>query len=205
MMIKKRTKFGQQLVDRMTKLADVLIISVLWLAFSIPIITIGASTSAMISTVNKFILKKEGYLFKQFWKSFKSSFKQATAVTIFDLFVYSTLYLNTNSIRNGQGNAILATFSEIFLVIVAIAATSLTPYVLSYIARFSDPLKIIIKNCYVLSLMNFWNTLIIFIVTLTFVGILWLVPILVLALPALVAILLCKKMQQIFTISIVNL
>ena len=62
------------------KAVNVVYLNVLWLIFSIPLITIGASTTAMFSVMMKMGRDREGYIFKDFWKSFKENFKQATII-----------------------------------------------------------------------------------------------------------------------------
>lgn len=62
----------------LTKLFDVMFLSILWFVFSIPIITIGASTTAMYYATVKVIRRDRGYVFQEFWKSFKLNFLQAT-------------------------------------------------------------------------------------------------------------------------------
>lgn len=62
----------------LTKLFDVMYLSILWVVFSMPIITIGASTTAMYYTSVKVIRRDCGYVFQEFFKSFKMNFVQAT-------------------------------------------------------------------------------------------------------------------------------
>ncbi len=66
----------------MGKVADVMILSFFWFIFSLPIITIGASTSALFYTTLKLVENREGYLFKTFLKGFKESFGQSTVIWI---------------------------------------------------------------------------------------------------------------------------
>lgn len=60
------------------KLIDVCTISILWLIFSIPIVTIGASTTALFHFTLKATADEEGYVFRSFWKAFVSDFWEAT-------------------------------------------------------------------------------------------------------------------------------
>ena len=52
----------------MGKVADVIILSILWFLFSLPIVTIGASTSALYYVTLKLAEDKEGDLFQSFLK-----------------------------------------------------------------------------------------------------------------------------------------
>ena len=70
------SKFGQLFI----KLAYGCCLNVLWLICCLPIVTIGASTTALYYTSFK-IAKDEGsYITTMFFRSFKQNFKQATII-----------------------------------------------------------------------------------------------------------------------------
>ena len=70
------SKFGQLF----TKLSYGCCLNVLWLVCCLPIVTIGASTTALYYTSFK-IAKEEGsYITTMFFRSFKQNFKQATVI-----------------------------------------------------------------------------------------------------------------------------
>ena len=62
------------------KFWDVLIVNLLWFFLSIPIFTIGASTTAMYYVTLKLARDDDGYTIRSFFKSFKENFKQATII-----------------------------------------------------------------------------------------------------------------------------
>ena len=62
------------------KFWDVLVINFLWIICSIPIVTIGSSTTAMYYVTLKLARDEDGYTIQSFFKSFKENFKQATAI-----------------------------------------------------------------------------------------------------------------------------
>ena len=55
-------------------------LNLLWFICSIPIFTIGASTTALYYTSLKVIRNEEGHVDVLFFRSFKENFKQATAI-----------------------------------------------------------------------------------------------------------------------------
>lgn len=63
-----------------TKIMNLVIINVLFVLCCIPIITIGAATTAMYSVTLKMARDQEGYIVRSFFKSFKENFKQATII-----------------------------------------------------------------------------------------------------------------------------
>lgn len=62
--------------------ADIVTLHILWLIYSIPIVTIGASTTALYYSCMKRIRTGEGYVSRNFRKSFKENFRQSTLIWI---------------------------------------------------------------------------------------------------------------------------
>ena len=58
----------------MTKVADFIILNFLVLVFSIPVVTIGPALTAMYYVALKEARGEEGYIWRDFWKSFKANF-----------------------------------------------------------------------------------------------------------------------------------
>ena len=65
-----------------TILADMMILTLLWTITSLPLITVGASTTAMYYVTTREISHREGYVSKDFFRSFRQNFFQATGATI---------------------------------------------------------------------------------------------------------------------------
>ena len=61
------------------KIGKIFLLNLLWLICSLPVFTIGASTTALIYTSMK-LSDNEGYWHQNFFSSFKENFKQATGV-----------------------------------------------------------------------------------------------------------------------------
>lgn len=78
-------------VTIVNKIADMVILSVLWCICSLPIFTIGASSAALYHTIVKVIRQDRGYAFSTFFSSFRSNFKQALAPTLLYLMAFAAL------------------------------------------------------------------------------------------------------------------
>lgn len=68
------------IVRALTCLFDLILLNVLWLLCSLPVVTLGASTTAMYSVTLKMADKKEGYIAKDFFTSFKHNLKKGTII-----------------------------------------------------------------------------------------------------------------------------
>ena len=64
------------------KIGDLICLNVLWLICCIPVITIGASTTALYTVMLRLVRNEEGYIFRGFFKAFKLNFKQSTIIWI---------------------------------------------------------------------------------------------------------------------------
>jgi len=73
----------------MGKVADMFLLTLYWFLFSIPVVTIGASTTALYYTALKAEKDKEGYLFRTFKEAFKENFKQSTIIWLIMLAIGS--------------------------------------------------------------------------------------------------------------------
>ena len=62
----------------LNKLADLLLLNALWLSCCIPVVTIGAATTAMYYVCIISIRNGDGYVVRRFFKSFRENFKTAT-------------------------------------------------------------------------------------------------------------------------------
>ena len=62
--------------------------------FSLPVITIGASTTAAYYVATRQLSAREGYIWKDFLKSFKSNFIQSTLSTIIFGLIGAVIYIN---------------------------------------------------------------------------------------------------------------
>ena len=78
----------------MSRIADLVIVNILWLVFCIPVFTIGASTAAMYRVTLNLVRGEGGGVVRSFWASFKLNFKQG--VLLFLILLIPTLLVLPN-------------------------------------------------------------------------------------------------------------
>ena len=152
------------------KITDVLMLSLLWILCSLPIITIGASTTALYYCTLKLSVDKEGYLMKSFFKSFKDNFKQSTFAWLILLFAGAILYFDlfwSLSTGGTMGNSMLLVFGVTLILYVMVLT-----YVFPLIARCKSELKNIFIWAFVMSIRNIHLSILMLLLTagLLFVG-----------------------------------
>lgn len=64
----------------MQKIMDAVFLSLLWILGSLPLFTIGASTTALFQFALKQADDEEGYVWKSFWKAYRANFLPATGL-----------------------------------------------------------------------------------------------------------------------------
>lgn len=139
----------------LSKFTDCVLLTMLWLLFSAPIITLGASTSAAYYTTHKVLCNEEGTLWRSFWHSFKQNFLLATCAYLMFLVLSIVLIIDFLYI-----NTVAQEFVIIFVVLFAINL-AWAVYTFAYIARFNDTLKKALKNSLAMCILNLPWTLII--------------------------------------------
>lgn len=74
----------------LTKIADLIILNVLWIIGCIPIVTIGASTIALYYCAEKYRVNDALNLLRTFWNAYRSNLKQSFALMGIMLLVMGT-------------------------------------------------------------------------------------------------------------------
>ncbi len=78
----------------LSKMVDVLKLNFLWILFSLPLLTVGASTVAAMSVALKMTDDEEGYIGKSFVKAFKENWKQGTLLWLITVVAVYAVYLD---------------------------------------------------------------------------------------------------------------
>ena len=140
----------------LSKMLDVLKLNFLWIFFSLPLLTVGASTVAAMSVALKMTDDEEGYIGRSFFKAFKENWKQGTLLWIITVIAVYAVYLDFQFFEAVKGNPIL------FLVVgIVSAALVVVALIYSYplVARYENTLLHTIQNSIDISRKYFGRTL----------------------------------------------
>lgn len=155
-------------------IADLVIMHVLWLVCCLPIVTAGASTTALYYTCMKRMRTKEGYITKNFFHSFRENFRQAT---ILWLIMLAVLFLFVTDLRyavylnNFMGKIMLVTCSVFLIPCVLIAI-----YIFPVLAKFENTIFDNVKNALLMSIRHFPSSLLLLVIYGTFGLLLYMFP-----------------------------
>ena len=78
----------------LSRVCDLIILNLLAIACCIPIVTAGASITALFSVTLKMVKGEESYIFKGFFKGFKENFKQSTIIWLILLVLGLFLFID---------------------------------------------------------------------------------------------------------------
>lgn len=141
------------------KLANIMGVSLLWVLFSIPIFTIGASTTALYLTVFKVIRRGEGRVWQEFWNAFKSNFKQATALWLLLLLVCAFLAVDGYICYILSDVIPVLKWILVLVVILFVFCVMWSLYWFPYISHIQDPNKAVLKNTLIMCVLHLLSSL----------------------------------------------
>ena len=175
--------FSEKAISITGKIFDTLVLGLLFLVCSIPIVTIGASATALYYAYDKVIRREEGYVVKAFFHSFKMNFKQATILWLVDGVLLTVLFLNIRyCFLSGTSNSRL--FLMILYGILFVVVFMASVMMFAALARFGMNTAWFFKFGYLVSLRHMGTSLITIACLLSFAVIVYRYPILVFVLPA---------------------
>ena len=152
--------FDSPLMQFLTKVADLIILNLLFLVTSVPVITIGASATALHYVALRMIHGQEGPITRDYFRSFRTNFRQATAIWLLLLGFALILQYDIRSVWSGTGA--FHTAVKVLSVVACVALVMILLYVFAILARFDNTVRGTLKNAAALALRNFPKTLTLF-------------------------------------------
>lgn len=145
-----------RLYQMMTRIFDLLKLNSFWILFSLPIVTIGASTAAAFAVTLKIAEDKEGKIFDTFYKSFKENLKQGTQIGFIIAIIAYAFYMNIELMIKLEDAPI---FFLISTMIIGFFGLMYFTYVFPLCARYHNSLLGTFKNAIAISKRYFVQTL----------------------------------------------
>ncbi|MBD1381537.1 YesL family protein [Metabacillus arenae] len=142
---------------------DLVILNFLFFLFCIPILTMGASMTALYSVLMKMVRDEEKDIVKSFLLSFKKNFTQSTIVW----FIMSAagFFLFANLIFLGNLSGVPKIFFASMLLIFGCVYLCILLFIFPYMARYEDTIKKSLLNSLLVGLSNFPYLLVLIILT----------------------------------------
>lgn len=138
-------------ISFLDRLADLIILNILFFICSIPVITIGASLTALSTMTQKISRKEEGYIIRGFFKAFKQNFLQATAIWLI-LMALGTIFVLDFLILGNMGGTPLYFVIQVVLILLAVIFLFEYAYVFPVLAKFDNTIKNTMRNALLLAM-----------------------------------------------------
>jgi len=154
-MFSTESKFYQAL----TILWDIMFIGLLWTVFSLPIITIGASTTALYYVATKKVTNRESsYMIKDFWHSFKDNIVKSTIVFLILAVVGFSVSYNLLLLSQAEASA-FGLLIRLVIIFVGVQLLFVTSTIFAVIARFDLKIGEAFKTSFALANKHLFSTI----------------------------------------------
>lgn len=131
-------------------IGDLMVLNLLWILCCLPVVTAGASTTALYYSLLKMVRKEETYPARMFFRAFRQNLKQSIPLIILLLLVCAILYVDLNVARNTAihfGPLLSILVAALFVVFAMVAS-----YVFPLLAQFENTIKGTLKNALFMSI-----------------------------------------------------
>lgn len=127
-------------------LSDMAVLSILWIVGSLPIFTIGASTTALFYVSGKKVGGKDYKIVTDFFKSYKQNFLQSILITMLLGIMWGSsvtyFMMGYSSLKDGVN------LSVVVMVLVAFEVIMLSIYLCALLAKYELKTITLIKNSF---------------------------------------------------------
>lgn len=165
----KLFRMDSPLMRFLTKIADLMVLNILFCVTSIPLITIGASWTALYSVTLKMVREEEGSVSRSYFQSFRQNFRQATLLWLGVLVVLALLVLDIR-VLNGMAGGTAPGLLRVGVEILALLGIMVLQYLFPSLARFEASLADTLKNACIMALAHLPKTAL---MTAAVVGAVW--------------------------------
>ena len=176
------SRFSQLLL----KLCYACYLNLLWFVCSIPIVTIGASTTALYYASLKVVRDEDSHVAALFFRSFRQNFKQATVLWLIllgaDLFLGADGYILYHLRLSSNGTmAVMWTLILAVVIAAAVVWVIVAEYVFPLLASVANTNKAMLKNAFLIGTHYLFATILVFAVhfAMFFVVVAWFTPLIV--------------------------
>lgn len=153
----------------MGRVADLIILNFLCIICCIPIVTAGASITAMFYVTMKMVRNEESYITKNFFHSFKQNLKQSILINIIMLLAFAVLVVDISLVRGMNGTLYKVLFYVFMFILFLYALLYL--YLYPVLAKFYNTTKNLFINAFLMSIRHLPYSFLMIIISLLPVGI----------------------------------
>lgn len=127
----------------MSRVADLIILNVIYLVTCLPVVTIGAASTALYTVCFRLGTDREGSLVKGYFRAFRDEFRQATLIWLFLLLFGAASCVNIILFLGTGGWMHYLFFPFVLFLVVVLMMVS---YAFPLISQFRNDTKSVLKT-----------------------------------------------------------
>lgn len=132
------------------RISDLFILNMLWTLCCLPVVTVGASTSALYACLFNLRRGKDAYGPKTFFREFRANLRAGTAATLSAIVIAAVILMDYLIVRRYFGFA-----GFLFVGLPAMAVIMTCIYLFPILCFFRDPFGTACRNAFLMSLRHF--------------------------------------------------
>lgn len=143
----------------LSRMADLMILNVVFLITCIPIVTIGAAWSSLYYVTLKMVRNEESYIVRSYFKSFKQNFKQSTLIWIIVLILGFLLYMDLRIMTVMESSA-GSNVIRIGIYMLGLVGIFVLQYLFPLVAKFFNSTKNMFRNAFLMAIRHLPQTVV---------------------------------------------
>lgn len=159
-------RYDNKFFEILGKITNIVILNLLFIISCLPVITIGASITALYYVAMQMVKEEETYIVKEFIKRFKENFKISTLVWCIMLIIGSVLAVDLYA-STLISNKIISNILKLVFTMISIIYIFALTYVFPIISKFENSIKNTIINSILISIQSLPYTVIMVILNLS--------------------------------------
>lgn len=145
------------LMQGLNKIADLMFLNLLTLLCCVPVVTAGASFTALHYVALKIVRNEECYIARDFFKSFRMNLRQGTIIWLLMLFLILVLWGDFVILRHMEPE--LAGILRTILTAIGIVMLFTSMFLFPVLAKFDNTILQTFKNAFLTSALQFPKTI----------------------------------------------
>ncbi len=163
-----RRRFSSDSIPTMflSKLGDILILHFSFLICSLPLVTVGASLSAVSYVGMKMAAGMDGFVLSNFWKAFRENFKRSTLYWLVCVVANMAIWFSYQywATIGGMIGMVLGCISVVLAILLGMTML----YLFAVQAKFYNTIKATVKNAFLMSIRHLHITVLMIVCLLFF-------------------------------------
>lgn len=144
-------------IQFLVRVGDLMILNALFILCSLPVVTLGASLTALHRVTQNMLFEQEEPLLKAFFRAFRQNFRQSTLAWLVELVVIVSLVCDVLLVM-AYFDGGLAKAMYILVAVLAILVAGVFSYLMPLIARYENGMRQQVNNAVVLAIIKLPKT-----------------------------------------------